>query len=96
LNNIRGFLLLTWYFHNFFNNYGQIEEHVTKLLENETFSWTQEETKDFENLKQAMCMHHVLAMPNFTKTLIVEYDSLGHDIGVGLIQEGKPLSFESI
>jgi hypothetical protein len=35
-----------------------------------------------------------LTTPNFTKTFIVECDSLGNGISVVLMQEGRPLDFE--
>jgi hypothetical protein len=47
------------------------------------------------NLKEAMCKAHVLATPDFTKTFIVECDALKNDIGGVLMQEGRPLTFES-
>ena len=42
-----------------------------------------------------MCKALIITTPNFTKTFIVECDALGNGNGVVLMQEGRPLSFES-
>jgi hypothetical protein len=95
LRNLRGFLGLTGYYHNFSKNYGQLVAYLMTLLKKEAFSWTQEAIRIFEKLEDAMCTTPILFMPDFTKTFIMECDSLGHRIGAILVQEGRTFSFES-
>ena len=64
-------------------------------MKKDAFSWTPEATKAFEHLKEAMCLAPVLATLDFTKTFIVECDALVNGIGVVLMQEGRPIDFES-
>jgi hypothetical protein len=93
LKNIIGFLGSKSYYCKFFKNYGQIVAPLRALLKKEAFSWTQEVTKYFERLKEAMCTTHILSMPNFTKKIILECDALRDGIGGVLMQEGRPLFF---
>ena len=91
----RGFLGLIGYYHKSVKNYGRITAPLTTLLKRDAFSWTPEATKAFEHIKDAMFQALVLDMPYFTKTFIVKCDASGNGIGAILIQEGRPIAFES-
>ena len=61
--------------------------HLTSLLKNNAFSWTPKSDQSFQALKEVMCTTHVLALPDFTKTFVMECDASGRGIEAVLMQD---------
>jgi hypothetical protein len=65
------------------------------LLKRNSFTWTLAAPQSFQTLKMAMCTTLVLALPDFTKTFLLECDASGKGIGAILMQEGRSFAFTS-
>jgi hypothetical protein len=70
-----GFMGLIGYYCKFFHNYGKTATPLISLLKKNAFSWTPVIDQSFQALKEAMCTTHVLALPYFTKTFVLECDA---------------------
>jgi hypothetical protein len=89
------FLGLTGYYRKFVWNYGKITTPLTSLLKNNAFTCTSVEDHAFQALKDVMCSTHVLALPEFTKTFVLECDASEKGIVGVLMQDGGALAFTS-
>lgn len=96
IKELRGFLCLAGYYRKFVKGYGIISRPLTDLLKKNTvYVWTSETEASFQALKSALIEASVLALPNFTKTFVVETDASDKGIGVVLQQDGHPVAYMS-
>ncbi|XP_073012263.1 uncharacterized mitochondrial protein AtMg00860-like [Typha latifolia] len=84
---LQGFLNLTDYYCQFIQDYGKIAAPLIALLCKGRLERDDKAERTFEELKQAMTETPVLALPDFTKTFVIECDASGLGISAILMQE---------
>nr|KYP65064.1 Retrovirus-related Pol polyprotein from transposon 297 family [Cajanus cajan] len=65
------------------------------MLKKNNFGWNENSITAFHSLKQALITTPVLALPNFSKTFMVETDASTKGIRVILMQDKHPIAYMS-
>jgi len=94
---LKSFLGLTSHYHKFIKNFVKIAAPLTNLLKKSvvTYEWEGSCDETFETLKGILVKAPVLKLPDFDKDFEIHYDAFDFAIGGVLVQEGRPVAFES-
>jgi hypothetical protein len=96
VTQIRSFLGLAGYYHEFIPNFRKITKPMKKLLEKEAkFKWSPQCKEVFLTLKKLLTTAAVLAQPDIEKSFDVYCDA--SDIGIRgvLMQDGRAIAYAS-
>lgn len=88
------------YFRKFIHHFAQRTLPLTKLQRKESlgaYHWTPKCQAAFLDIKAALTSSPCtcLALPDYSKPFDIVTDACGHGLGAVLLQEGKPIAYES-
>ncbi len=91
------FLGLASYYCKFIKNFAKIATPLTNLLKKSvvTYEWEEACGETFETLKGILVKVPMLRLPDFDKEFEIHFNASDFAIGGVLVQEGRPVAFES-
>jgi hypothetical protein len=96
VTKIRIFLGATQYWRKFIANFSSIAAllHAVTSIKH-VFQWGGKQQKYFDALKKKISSAPVLSPPNLRHPLEIQIDASNYEMGVILLQHGKPICFHS-
>ena len=96
VRQVRQFLGLANYFRRFIQGYARMSRPMTALLKKNTeFLWSEEVDACFREIKRTLSEAPCLALPNPARPFVVISDASGFALGGVLLQDGRPIAYES-
>ena len=84
---LAGFLQLCSYYRELIPNFAHISDPLYKVSRSETFQWTPDLEKSFEDLKSALLQPRIVRLPDPDRDFILKTD--GSTIAVGAVLKQK-------
>ena len=96
VHQLRSFVGLATYFRRFVQGFSKLVSPMTDLLRGKSpWDWSEKCQQAFQNKKHALTSHLVLVMPDHRKPFEVVCDASITGVGAVLLQEGRPIAYES-
>ena len=97
LAELQIFLGLAGFYRKFVHQYARIAVPMIDQLKakGKNFTWNKEQQASFDKIKVALASAPILAIVDPTKPFVVEINTSDRAIGAVLLQDGKPIAFES-
>ena len=96
MTSFRAFLGFTQFYRRHIKGYSEIVSPLTELTSDKVqFIWGKNQQESFSTLKRAVVTGPVLRIVDPQKPFFLETDASGIAVGAVLLQEGRPVAFES-
>ena len=97
LKEIQVFLGLAGFYRKFVKDYAKVAVPLTDQLKAKgcNFFWGKEQQRSFDRLKLAIATAPLLSVVDPHKSFVVEIDASATAIGAVLLQDGRPVAYES-